>query len=64
MDDNEWIEGWVNGWIDIRMDRWMGGWMDRRMGGWMGGCHDGVTTGAAMVTKSMGAVDMGAGRKS
>ena len=36
------------------------GWMD----GWMGECTDGGITGAAMVTKSVGGVNMATGRKS
>ena len=35
------MRGWIDGWIDRRMEGWMGGWMDRRRDGWMvDGCED------------------------
>jgi hypothetical protein len=39
------MDGWMNGWMDERMEEWMGGskdgWMDGRMDGWKEGRKDG-----------------------
>ena len=41
---NGWVDGWMdgrmNGWMDGGMDGWMGGWMDGWVGGWMEGWVD------------------------
>ena len=45
LDDERWMDGWMDEQMDGRTDGWMDRWMDGRTDGWMDGWTDGWTDG-------------------